>query len=112
MIAPSDAAVEENACAAKRAIGEAHGHAAHHIVHHLVPIGDAQRIGASIAVDFDAEDLVVIVEVTGVASADHLGIVERGNAVDGDPAPSDLFDPDLVRYVSAEETTKAPIDAG
>lgn len=63
MIAARDAAIEENAGAAKRAIGEAHGHAAHHIVHHLVPIGDAERIGARIAVDIDAEDRIVVVEI-------------------------------------------------
>ena len=63
MIAARDAAIEENAGAAKPTIGEAHWHAANHIVHHLVPIGDAERIGARIAVDIDAEDRIVVVEI-------------------------------------------------
>ena len=89
---PRHLGLEKDARAAQRAVGERHGHPADHVVEHLVPIEDAQRIGARITLNLDAEHELVVAEVGGVGGGNVGGVDQGRDAVLAHPAPDNLFE--------------------
>ena len=61
LVVAGHAGIVEDPGAAQRAVRERHRHAADHVVEHLVPVQDAQRVGARIALDLDPEHQLVVV---------------------------------------------------
>ena len=80
--------------AAERAVDARHRHAADGVDEHLVPGEDALRIGAGVAVDGEAEDDVVVIQVEGVFRGQHRRVAKRRDAVLPHAAPDDLVEPD------------------
>ena len=61
-----------------------------------MPVEYAQWIRAGIAVDLDAEDQFVGVEITGLVRRDVDGVDQRRDAVLGNAAPYNLFEANVV----------------
>ena len=69
--------------AAERAIGDAEVTPAERVVHYLANFYDAARISTVRAVDANAENDVVVLQLRGVFGTADLRIVGGGNAVAG-----------------------------
>ena len=74
------AAVEHHRGVAQRAEGHRDGHAADHVVDDLVPGQDAQRIGADVVADREADDRLAVRQVD-LGDGLELRLVDRRNAV-------------------------------
>ena len=77
---------------------------------HLVPVHDAQRIGARLAVDDDAEDRLPGLKPGRVLRRDRDGPVERRDAVHAHPAPDDLLDADRRGVLVPQEFLEPLVD--
>ena len=108
----ADPGVEEDARPAERAVGEGHRDAAYDVVNHLVPVEDAERIGARVAIDADPEDQFPVGEVGRFTGGDLFGVHQRGDPILLDPSPNDLLDTDLVPHPRVEEAAEIAVDPG
>ena len=82
------------------------------ILEHLVPGEDPLGIGPRVAVERDAEDDIVVIQIVGLCGGDHLRMVEGWNAVPNDTSPPDLVEPDVRRRVFVEVVLEAGVDRG
>ena len=78
---------------------------------HFVPGENSLRVGADIAVDFQAEDDIGIVEIRRLRRGQHHRVLQRRNAVTLDAAPDDLVEPYRCRRGIGEVLSKAGIDS-
>ena len=76
---------------------------------HLVPGEDALGIGPRLAVQGDAEDDVVVLEVVGVIGLEPGRVLQGRNAVHPHAAPLDLVEPDARLHPAGEEIGEARV---
>ena len=76
-----------------------------------MPVHDAQRVGADVAVDRHTEHLLVVLKVVRLVGAEVRRIDQRRDAILDDTAPGNLLQPNVVGDAGLQEQAETRIDS-